>query len=155
MLNKEYTENEYQDHRNFMKGDIFMIEFQQDGQYTMSGSHRGVVLYDCVFPRNTVIVAPITSLYNGSGVRKKTISTDVILPESEDYLTKESIIKMEQLTCVDRKALGKKMGTLSPEFVLESSVAIVEVLQLESYIEAIVEHRLSQYIEALEQEGSA
>ncbi|MGX6978932.1 type II toxin-antitoxin system PemK/MazF family toxin [Vagococcus elongatus] len=148
-----YTEEENNDMRNFKKGDVFMIDFPQGkGGFVMQGVHRGVVLYDCTFPRKTVIAAPITSLYNGSNVRKNTISTDVILPDTESYLDKESILKMEQLNCVNRSALGEKKGKLSPEYIAELELSLIEVLQLEDAIEAIIQDRLQQIVEQSEED---
>lgn len=139
-----YTDSLNSDNRNFKKGDVFMIDFPQgNGGYVMQGIHRGVVLYDCDFPRRTVVAAPITSLYKGDGSRKNTISTDVILPQTESYLEKDSILKMEQLICVNRSALGEKKGEMTRELLAEAELAVIEVLQLEDVIEAIVQNKLN------------
>lgn len=133
------------DERNFKKGDVFNVDFPSGrGTYVMQGKHRAVVLYDCSFPRKTVVVAPITSLYNGSGVKKGTIDTDVELPDTENYLEKPSIVKTEQLTCVDRSALGERKGTMSEIHLAELSFSVIDVLELGDAIEGLVQSRLQE-----------
>ncbi len=133
------------DDREFEKGDIFEVDFPGGrGQYVIEGKHMAVALYSYEFPRRTVIVAPITSLHNGSGVRKVTIETDVILPDTESYLSKESYVKMEQLTCVDRSALGDYKGRMSELFLAEASLNMIELLELEDAVEALVRDRLDK-----------
>lgn len=137
------------DNRNFQRGDIFEVEFPSGrGSFVMEGKHMAVVLYNCIFPRKTVVVAPITSLYKGDGTKKHTIDTDIELPDSENYLTKHSMVKIEQLTCVDRKALGDFKGAMSVEYLAEVSLATIELLELEDVIELMVEERMKALLNA-------
>lgn len=131
------------DNRNFKRGDIFEVDFPSGrGSYVMEGKHMAVVLYNCTFPRRTIVAAPITSLYKGDGTKKKTIDTDIELPETEAYLVKESIVKIEQLTCVDRKALGDFKGSMSEEYLMEVSLSTMELLELGEIVEVMVQEKV-------------
>lgn len=149
----DVTEASFIDERSFKRGDIFEVDFPSGrGSFVMQGKHMAVVLYNCTFPRRTVVAAPITSLYNRNGVKKTTIDTDIELPDTEEYLIKDSIVKIEQLTCVDRKALGEYKGTMSDVYLMEVSLSTMELLELEDVIEAMVQERLQSILDTSEEE---
>lgn len=129
---------------------------EPDPSRVLSGPHRCVVLFDSQFPRKTVTILPITSLNNEHGERKSTLLTDLIL-NATDYeqcsdtykgtITKDSIIRTEQIRTVSRHLLERKTGELLPKDMLKLDILLIAALQLEDtvskLIEGAVERRLS------------
>ncbi len=75
--------------RNFVRGEVYFVnlpsepELEPDDSYVLEGEHRVIVLYDSDYPRNTVTILPISSLYDKEGNKKETISTDYELIKEE------------------------------------------------------------------------
>ncbi|MGG3894314.1 type II toxin-antitoxin system PemK/MazF family toxin, partial [Geobacillus stearothermophilus] len=59
------------DRLEFRQGDIIWFKFPEEDpkpQYTIKGSHPALLLHDYTLPNQTVVLAPLTSLYDKNGV---------------------------------------------------------------------------------------
>jgi mRNA-degrading endonuclease toxin of MazEF toxin-antitoxin module len=156
--NPEWTQQ-----RKFKRGEVFYVnlpaepEVEPDPSRVMEGRHRCVVLFDSEFPRKTVTIVPITSLYKKNGERKETIVTDLILQASnytnaegtyKNTIVKDSFIRTEQIRSVSRHLLEEKIGKLLPSDMMKLDVYLIASLQLQNtvskLIEAEVERRVLQ-----------
>lgn len=153
---------QYSQERDFLRGEVYMVNFPTEpvkfGQSPrlLEGLHRAVVLFDSTFPRKTVVVLPISSLYSDKGNEKETISTDVIL-KSRDYeghtgedtiynntIKKDSFIMTNQIRSISRNYLESQKGKLIPKDMVKLDIQLIEVLSLQDTIEQLVEDEVQK-----------
>lgn len=156
----------YNQERNFKRGEVYMVDFSAEpkkfGQEsrTIEGLHRAVVLFDSDFPRKTVVVVPISSLYSHEG-EKDTISSDVIL-RAENYqnhqgsnaihnntILVDSFAMTNQLTSVSRNYLESQKGKLVELDMVKLDLQLINVLSLQDTIERLVEEEVESRLEAM------
>lgn len=152
--------------RKFTRGEVFFVDLPEepkvdpDPSRVMKGDHRCVVLFDSTFPRKTVTILPITSLYDASGKQKDVISTDLVLKLS-DYqnadstynkaITKDSLIRTEQIRTISRHLLERKTGNLLPKDMLKLDMLLIDSLQLQSTVSKIVQHEVERRLAGMQQ----
>jgi mRNA-degrading endonuclease toxin of MazEF toxin-antitoxin module len=148
--------------RNFVRGEVYFVNLpsepslEPDDSYVLEGDHRVIVLYDSDYPRNTVTILPISSLYDDEGIKKETIATDYELIKEEyesaerpynGTIKKDSFIKMEQIRSISRHYLERKVGKVIPEDMLLIDLRLIAALQLQDTVSKLVEsevlHRLN------------
>jgi mRNA interferase MazF len=81
---------------------------------------------------NTIIVAPITS-----SVPDKNYPNTVFIKKNNFGLNKDSVIKLEQIRCVDKSRLIKKIGNLSNIEINKIKKSICSVFEINSFSENI------------------
>lgn len=149
MRNPDWTQD-----REFHRGEVFFVDLPEepvvepDPARVMKGPHRCVVLFSSLFPRKTVTVVPITSLYKENGEQKETIATDVIL-HAADYeqadstykgtISQDSFIRTEQIRTVSRHLLERKVGKLLPEDELKMDLRLIASLQLQDTVNMLIQ----------------
>jgi len=146
------SETVFSNQRSFKRGEIFNVDFGGEKKKikrdscVISGTHRAIVLFDSEFPRNTVVVLPITSLFNKKGIRKKTIMTDVILKKKEyiGQLSKDSFVMTNQVQSVTRNRLEDKKGELTPIDMFKVDLQLIETLSLKETIQNLVEEQVEK-----------
>lgn len=132
----------------FQQGDIVKFVYfpeEEYPQYTIKGNHPALILHDHTLPNNTIIVSPLSSLYDDHGNEKKLKSYHLRLYK-KDYpgLTHDSYVKLDQLFTFSRnKVTGTKIGHLSDKDRAAMHLKLIEALQMQSTINVIVE----KYIE--------
>ncbi|MFI2858788.1 type II toxin-antitoxin system PemK/MazF family toxin [Paenibacillus sp. JSM ZJ436] len=147
----------YSDNRNFQRGEVFFVHFS--GEHPLAGrpsrilrgDHRAVVMFDSTFPRNTVVVIPISSLYESSGEQKITISSDVII-RAADYpgmIDRDSFIMVNQIQSVTRSRLERLVGIVNPKDLTKIDIQLISTLSLSETIQQIIEHEVIKRLEEL------
>lgn len=137
----------YISNRNYRKGEIFEVYFPDDcgfAKFSIKGNHPAVVIQDSSFPRKTVLVVPITGLRDKFGNEKTLIPTDIKLSETEPFLTKDSIMKCEQISVLSRNDLGKRLGMLPNEFIFILDIQLMSILELQNTVDQIVESEINK-----------
>lgn len=151
----------YNQNRSFKRGEVFMVDFPVEPELggepsrLLEGPHRVVVLYDSTYPRKTVVVVPITSLYDDAGNRKPLILSDVVLYK-QDYdnaaepyngtIKKDSFIKTNQVRSISRNYLEGKKGELLPKDMLKLDMALISTLGLQDTVRTLIEKALQDQI---------
>lgn len=140
-------DKKYVSNRNYRKGEVFEVYFPDDSsfaKFSIKGLHPAVVIQDSNFPRKTVLVVPITGALDTMGIKKKVIETDIELDMSETFLTKDSLIKCEQIAVLSRSDLGERLGKLSDELVFVLDIQLMTVLDLQGTIDKLVETEIEK-----------
>lgn len=99
------------------QGEVFWVDLGEP-----SGSRPGflrpyVVVQNNIFNRSrigTVVVCALTS-----NLKRAEAPGNVLLQEGEAGLTKNSVVNVSQLYTVDKNDLVEKIGSLSPESLME------------------------------------
>ncbi|MBW5471596.1 hypothetical protein GPJ61_27805 [Brevibacillus formosus] len=154
MRNPEWTQQ-----RSFTRGEVFFVNLptepkvDPDPSHVMAGDHRCVVLFDSTFPRKTVTILPITSLFNQKGEQKKTIASDVILKASDyeqagttykNTIVKDSLIRTEQIRSVSRHLLERKIGELHPDDMIRLDINLITSLKLQNTVNMLIEAEIER-----------
>ncbi|EMF0525545.1 type II toxin-antitoxin system PemK/MazF family toxin [Enterococcus hirae] len=151
------TDKSYVSNRDYRKGEVFEVYFPDDGsfaKFSIKGNHPAVVIQDSNFPRKTVLVVPITGLLDKFGNEKDLIPTDIRLSQTESFLTKDSVMKCEQISVLSRNDLGKRLGKLSNELIFLLDIQLMSVLELQNTVDQIVESEIiKRYGESDEEQG--
>ncbi|MGG4456863.1 type II toxin-antitoxin system PemK/MazF family toxin [Brevibacillus porteri] len=150
---------EYTQQRKFTRGEVFFVnlpaepQVEPDPSRVMNGPHRCVVLFDSAFPRKTVTILPISSLYKENGEQKKTIATDLTLKASDyeqagstykNTITKDSFIRTEQIRSVSRHLLENKVGELRPDDMMKLDIYLIASLQLQNTVNMLIEAEIER-----------
>jgi len=148
--------SDWNDDREFVRGQVFFVDFRSETPMTgrpsrlIRGPHRAVVLFESTHPRNTVVVVPISSLYDESGERKETISSDVELKSAEypdAFITEDSFIMTNQITSVTRSRLERKVGEIKPKDMIKLDIQLISTLRLNETIQGMIEMEVSRGLE--------
>ncbi|GCL71810.1 hypothetical protein PN4B1_17150 [Paenibacillus naphthalenovorans] len=157
--------------RTFVRGEVYFVNLppepalDPDSSYVLEGDHRVIVLFDSEYPRKTVTILPISSLYDEHGMKKETIATDFELSYA-DYeaagwpykgtIKRDSYVKMEQIRSISRHYLERRVGEILPEDMLLIDLRLIASLQLQDtvskLVEAEVQKRLSKLLSEDESE---
>lgn len=154
----------WNDGREFERGQVFFVELAGESRNVqrpsrlLLGAHRVVVLFSSTFPRNTVAVVPISSLFEADGVTKKETFTSDVELDAEEYKTApspykgliahDSFIMTNQIRSVTRSRLERKVGQILPKDMLKLDIQLIDTLSLsdtvQSFIEAEVDRRFAE-----------
>ena len=99
------------------QGDIFWIDLDQPSGSELGYIHPFVVIQNNVFNKSqigTVVVCAITS-----NLKRAKSPGNILLFPGEADLPKQSVVNISQIYTIDKKDLGEKIGTLSPQRVQE------------------------------------
>lgn len=145
--------------RSFVRGEVYFVNLpkepalEPDDSYVLNGEHRVIVLFDSEYPRNTVTILPISSLYDNMGNKKETIVTDCLLSleEYEDCdqpykgtIKKDSFVKMEQIRSISRQYLERNVGKITPEDMILIDLRLITSLQLQDTISMLIESKIQE-----------
>lgn len=128
-------------------------------QYTIKGPHPALILHDHTLANSTIIVSPLSSLYDKNGNKKELKSYHLPLYK-KDYpqLDCDSYVKLDQLFTFSRnKMTGNHVCTLSDKDKAAAHLKLIETLQMNDtirdliskQIELMVEEALNKYIETV------
>lgn len=136
-----------------------------DNSFLLKGKHRAVVLFDSTFPRKTVIVVPISSLYDNAGNKKFMISTDVEMLELEytaagaphsGLISNDSFIMTNQIHSVSRTRLEDLKGDILPKDMTKLDLQLIQTIGLQNTITALIDIEVEECVKAeLEARGIA
>lgn len=99
------------------RGDLHWLALAEEGEPTPAYAHPHVVVQDDVFNHSrvtTVVVCALTT-----NLRRATEPGNVLLAPGEGGLPRQSVVVVSQVASVDKRALGERIGALSPERVDE------------------------------------
>lgn len=97
---------------NIRQGDVFWLDFGDPAGSGPDFLHPYVVVQSDLFNLSkirTVVVCELTS-----NLQRAAAPGNVLLRKSEGNLERESVVNVSQLYTVDKSALAKKIGALSP-----------------------------------------
>lgn len=150
--------------RNFSRAQVFNVNLPRepraagDPSRMLFGIHRSVVLFDSTFPRNTVVVIPITSLIDDRGNRKPTIPSDLILKKSDyntyadvykNIIDHDSFLMVNQIRSVTRDHLQDYLGDVYPDDMTQLDFRLIMTLELNETINLIVQRAVQEKLEQL------
>jgi mRNA interferase MazF len=109
------------------QGDVFWIDLGEPSGSSPGFRHPQVVLQNDIYNRSrlgTVVVCGLTS-----NLKRAEIPGNVLLDEGEANLPKRSVVNVSQILTVDKDELIEKVGTLSPERVLQILDGVYRLLE--------------------------
>jgi PemK-like, MazF-like toxin of type II toxin-antitoxin system len=150
------------DQREFQQGDIIWFNFPEENpkpQFTIKGYHPALLLHDHTLPNNTIILAPLSSLYDDQG-NKKELKSYYLALYKKDYpqLKNDSYVKLDQIMTFSRnKIKGDYICSLNETDKASLHLKLIETLQMHDtikeialkQIESTVQKLLEEYIEEL------
>jgi mRNA interferase MazF len=95
------------------QGDVYWVDLGEPVGSTPGYRHPHVVIQNDLFNRsriNTVVVCALTSSLERAGA-----PGNVLLDREEANLPKQSVVNVSQIFTVDKRALGERIGGLSPQ----------------------------------------
>ncbi len=138
---------------NFSQGDIVWFNFPVDPikpQFTITGEHPALLLHDDLHPNQTVVLSPISSLYDKSGEQKELKSYHLKLLK-KDYaeLKGDSFVKLDQIMTFsrDRMRKSKLICKLTAKDKASSHLKLMESLQMQDTIREITQQQLDAAVE--------
>lgn len=107
------------------RGDVYLVNLDPTIGREIKKTRPAVVVQNDVFNQYSplVIVCPITSTFT-IGITK------VLVEPGQSGLDHDSIILAQQIRCVDKKRLVKKLGNLDRKTMKEVDVALKVVMGL-------------------------
>jgi len=99
------------------QGDIFWVDLGAPSGSAPGYRHPHVVIQNNIFNQsriNTVVVCVITS-----NLDRADAPGNVLLDAGEANLAKACVVNVSQMITLDKRDLGQKIGTLSPDRVTE------------------------------------
>ncbi|WP_017728474.1 type II toxin-antitoxin system PemK/MazF family toxin [Halalkalibacterium ligniniphilum] len=153
---------------SFNQGDIIWFNFPQENpkpQLTIYGRHPALLLHDHSLTNQTIILAPLSSLYDQHGNTKELKSYHLPLYKV-DYpeLSNDSYVKLDQIMTFSRnKITGSYICCLTETDKASAHLKLMETLQMNDtikdivykQIEKTVENLLNEYIEKKTQTDSS
>lgn len=97
------------------RGDVFWIAPEASSEGAPAPAHPHVVVQDDVFNRSritTVVVCALTT-----NLHKANEPGNVLLDAGEGHLPQRSVVVVSQISSVDKRRLGARIGSLSSERV--------------------------------------
>lgn len=146
--------------RDFKRGEVYYVKFiKHEGENgrtpVIFGGHRAVVLFDSDFPSETVTVIPISSSEDENG-NKKTVQAHFVELNKKEYqeagfpysnaIVKDSMIKTDQVTTVDRGILESLKGDILPRDMIELDVKLIDTLGLKDTLNTIMRKKVLEIL---------
>ena len=107
------------------RGDIFLVNLDPTIGKEIKKTRPTVIVQNNVFNKysDLVIVCPITSTISHGETR-------IFIKKGEAGLDSDSIILTQQIRCIDKKRLIKKLGRIKPETIKKINFALKIALEL-------------------------
>ncbi len=109
------------------QGEIYWVELDEPRGSAPGYRHPHVVISNDVFNRSrlrTVILCALTS-----NLARASSPGNVLLPEGEANLPKDSVVNVTQLVTVDKEDLSEKIGRLPPNRIEEVIQGVLLVIE--------------------------
>jgi mRNA interferase MazF len=109
-------------------GDIYTVEIPVSDRHEQAGTRPAIVVQSPQFENQlpTVLIVPLTSQLAAQSFP----GTFLIQPDSENGLTRTSVVLVFQLRAIDKRRLGRKIGCLSPLHLAQLRQQVQMLLQL-------------------------
>ncbi|MCZ0757082.1 type II toxin-antitoxin system PemK/MazF family toxin [Anoxybacillus sp. J5B_2022] len=137
----------------FQQGDIIWFNFpveKPNPQYKIKGPHPALLLHDHTLPNQTVVLAPLSSLYDNQGNVKELKSYHLPLYK-KDYpkLKNDSYVKLDQIMTFSRNKIGDYICSLNEIDKASLHLKLIESLQMQDTIREIVFRQIEQTVQEL------
>lgn len=99
------------------QGDVFWVDLGTPSGSAPGYRHPHVIIQNNIFNQsriNTIVVCAITS-----NLDRADAPGNVLLAKGEANLPKDCVVNVSQIITLDKRDLGKKIGTLAPNRVAE------------------------------------
>lgn len=109
------------------RGEVYLVELDPTRGSEIKKTRPAVIVQNDVDNRYSpiTIVAPISSKFDA-----KLYPTEVLLKPPEGGLRTDSVVMLNQLRCVDKGRLGRRLGALKPVTMMLLNDALAIVLAL-------------------------
>ena len=109
-------------------GDIYTVEIPVSDGHEQAGTRPAIVVQSPQFENQlpTVLIVPLTSQLAAQSFP----GTFLIQPDSENGLTRTSVVLVFQLRAIDKRRLGRKIGYLNPLYLAQLRQQVQMLLQL-------------------------
>jgi len=109
-------------------GDIYAVEIPVSDGHEQAGTRPAIAVQSPQFENQlpTVLIVPLTSQLAAQSFP----GTFLIQPDSENGLTRTSVVLVFQLRAIDKRRLGRKIGYLSPLCLAQLRQQVQTLLQL-------------------------
>ena len=99
------------------RGDVYIVELDPSRGSELKKTRPSVIIQNDVDNRYSpvTIIAPVTSKFDA-----KLYPTEVLIKAGEGGLKTDSVVLLNQIRVVDKRRLGRRLGTLHP-----STIALV------------------------------
>lgn len=137
-------------YKSFSQGDIIEIYFPEEQpkpQFTTKGHHPALLLHDHYLPNQTIILSPLSSLYDGNGDVKELKSYHLKLMK-RDYpqLKNDSFVKLDQIMTFTRHKIGRLICALTEKDNAACHLKLMESLQMQDTIKEITQKQLDEAV---------
>lgn len=111
-----------------MRGDIFLADLNPSRGSEQAGIRPVIIVQRSKLDRftTTIIVIPLTS-----NLKRSKIPGTLIIPIDEGGLTQESVALCYQIVVIYRQRLIRKLGTLSPSYLIMLKDVLKYTLELD------------------------
>lgn len=111
-----------------MRGDIYLADLNPSRGSEQAGIRPVIIVQRDTLDRftTTVVVVPLTT-----NLRRARIPGTVSIAVGEAGLTQESVALFYQIVVIDRQRLIRKLGTLSPSYLLMLKESLEYTLKLD------------------------
>ncbi|GIO18172.1 hypothetical protein J18TS1_12720 [Oceanobacillus oncorhynchi subsp. incaldanensis] len=138
---------------DFSQGDIVWFGFPNEptkNQYTIRGRHPALVLHDYTHPNETIILSPLSSLFDKNGDEKDLHSYHLKLLK-KDYpdLTNDSFVKLDQIMTFTRHRIpgSQLICKLNDKDKASTHLKLMETLQMQDTVREITQQQLDAAVE--------
>jgi len=113
-----------------MRGDVYLADLNPSRGSEQADIRPVIIIQRDTLDRftTTVVVVPLTS-----NLRRAKIPGTIVIPLGEGGLTQESVVLCYQIVVIDRQRLMRKLGTLSPNYLLMLKEALKYTLELNDF----------------------
>ncbi|KYC34978.1 PemK family transcriptional regulator [Scytonema hofmannii PCC 7110] len=113
-----------------MRGDVYLADLNPSRGSEQGGIRPIIIVQRSTLDQftTTVVVVPVTS-----NLRRAKVPGTIVLPVGEGGLIQESVVLCYQIVVIDKQRLMKKLGTLSPNYLLMLREALKYTLELDNF----------------------
>ncbi|MBD2604394.1 type II toxin-antitoxin system PemK/MazF family toxin [Scytonema hofmannii FACHB-248] len=113
-----------------MRGDVYLADLNPSRGSEQAGIRPVIIIQRNTLDRftTTVVVVPLTS-----NLRRAKIPGTIVIPLGEGGFTQESVVLCYQIVVIDRQRLMRKLGTISPNYLLMLKEALKYTLELDDF----------------------
>jgi uncharacterized protein YifN (PemK superfamily) len=143
------TQMPKKDSFNFMRGDVFWVEFEREtippDSYVLHNTHLAIMLEDSTVPNAHVMVAPISSIKPTTKIKP----TELPLyaknyTGSNKIIDRDSFVKTHQVTTVSRNRIKEYKGQLTQEDMIALDMQLIITLGLRDRVASIIREALEK-----------
>jgi mRNA-degrading endonuclease toxin of MazEF toxin-antitoxin module len=143
------TQLQNKDRHNFVRGDVFWVEFEREtvppNSYVLHNRHLAIMLEDSTVPNLHVMVVPISSM-----PQQKSIKPTELPLLAKNYtgnnaiIRHDSYVKTHQVTTISRNRIKGYKGQLTSEDLISLDMLLIITLGLRDRVTSIIREALEK-----------